>query len=67
MTVKLKDIIRRLTKYYVVFICNDSSRHDDQTVVPSEMLDREVEAIDFYEDDGDGESLRVYLSDEVNI
>lgn len=64
---KLKEIIQCLTKYYAVLICNDSSRYEDQTVVPSEMLDREVKAMDFYEDDGEGESLLVYLSDEVNI
>lgn len=59
----LKELIKCLTKYYVVFIASGSSRYEDQTAVPNQDLEKEVETIDFYEDDGDGEMLLVNLSD----
>lgn len=58
---KLKELVRHLTKYYAVFISNNSLRYEDQTVLSKDELDAEVETFDFYEDDGDGETLLVNL------
>ena len=58
---KLKELVRHLTKYYAVFISNNSLRYEDQTVISKNELDAEVETFDFYEDDGDGETLLVNL------
>lgn len=60
---KLKEFIRHLTKYYAVFVTNTAARYDDQTDVPDEELEAEVDTLDFFEDDGDGEMLMVSLHD----
>ena len=58
---KLIELLQALTKYYAIVVKDDRGAriYEDQTVVPSGMSKREVETIDFYEDDGDGERLLI--------
>lgn len=57
---KLKELVDCLTKYYVIAITDDLT-YEDQTVVPQSKLQEEVNTVDFYEDDGEGEMLLVNL------
>lgn len=57
----LKDLVHCLTKYYVIRISNTHSCYEDQTMIPQGELEKEVMNFDFLEDDGDGESLIVFL------
>ena len=60
---KLKEIAKCLTKYYGIYIANNSAYYEDQTVISGSALDGEVETLDFY-DCADGEMLFVNLREE---
>lgn len=59
----IKELLDALTKYYAIIVKDESGGrwYEDQTAVPSGMTSRTVDACDFYEDDGDGEKLLIYV------
>ncbi len=62
----VRDFINTLNKYYKIIIINGSEKflYEDQTIVPGNVQDGIITSLDFYEDDGDGERIVIYVDGE---
>lgn len=63
---KLREVVKHLTKYYAVYIANNASCYEDQSVLPDFALDKEIDTFDFFEQ-GDGEMLLVHLRETQEV